>query len=235
MESTRTPTNNAEALTSTATAAVVAPPLTVSLENAATSHDGSAAFTFEIRFSEEFGLSYQILRDHAFTVTDGEVLRSQRMDRPSNILWRITVQPDSNGDVTIVLPVTTYCSAQGAICTQDGRKLSNALNFTVSGPGGYVRRVSGNRKGRTQRGGAIRPSHKRVSRPAQLPAPTGQPSISRVLPPARAQSRRRCRQWRQRGPLKPGRPGHRFQAAGLRKMGIGMSMKKRQARLSGQA
>ena len=32
-------------------------PLTVSLENVATSHDGTNTFTFEIRFSEQFGLS----------------------------------------------------------------------------------------------------------------------------------------------------------------------------------
>ena len=35
--------------------------------------------------------------------------------------------------VTIVLPATTDCEAQGAICTGDGRKLSNSLSFTVSG------------------------------------------------------------------------------------------------------
>ena len=39
--------------------------------------------------------------------------------------------------VTVVLPVTTNCDDQGAICTKDdsGRKLSNSLSFTVSGPG----------------------------------------------------------------------------------------------------
>ena len=46
----------------------------------------------------------------------------------------ITVRPDSNADVTVVLPVTTKCGAQGSICTQDGRKLSNRLEFTVTGP-----------------------------------------------------------------------------------------------------
>ena len=56
------------------------------------------------------------------------------MDKPSNILWRITVRPGSNEDVTIVLAVTTDCAAQGAICTEDGRKLSNRLELVVSGP-----------------------------------------------------------------------------------------------------
>ena len=109
-------------------------PLTVGLENAATTHDGSAAFTFELRFSENLRLSYVNLRDRAFVVTDGDVLRAQRIDKPSNIRWRITVHPDGNGDVTVVLPVTTDCDADGAICTQGGRKLSNQLELTVSGP-----------------------------------------------------------------------------------------------------
>ena len=111
-------------------------PLTVSLEATTESHNGTDAFTFEIRFSEEFPLSYKTLRDLAFTVSGGEVLKAQRLDKPSNIRWLITVEPDSNGDVTIELPATTDCNVQGAICTADGRKLSNRLEVTVSGPGG---------------------------------------------------------------------------------------------------
>ena len=128
---------NEEASTSVATDAVEAappPPLTASLENAPAYHDGSSAFTFELRFSEEFGISYKTLRDHAFTVTGGTVKKAQRIEQGSNIGWRITVRPDGNGDVTIVLPETTDCEAQGAICTDDGRKLSTELVLTVSGP-----------------------------------------------------------------------------------------------------
>ena len=36
--------------------------------------------------------------------------------------------------VTIILPVTEDCDEQGAICTDDGRMLSNELVLTVSGP-----------------------------------------------------------------------------------------------------
>ena len=129
--------SNAESLTSEPTDAVAAPPpLTISLEDNPASHDGQNVFTFEIRFSEEFALSFRVLKLHAFTVTGGSVKKALRMNEPSNILWRITVQPDSNGDVTIVLPTTTDCDDQGAICTGDGRMLSNSLDFTVSGPGG---------------------------------------------------------------------------------------------------
>ena len=128
---------HAESLTSAATAAVEAdplPPLTASLENIATSHDGENAFTFELRFSEEFSLSYKTLRDHAFTVTGGTVRKAQRLEQGSNVGWRITVRPNSDGAVTIILPITEDCEAQGAICTDDGRKLSTELVLTVSGP-----------------------------------------------------------------------------------------------------
>ena len=131
-----------ETLTSAATYAVAGPPpepLTASLENRPEAHDGEAPFTFELRFSEEFELSYKTLRDHAFTVSGGEVKKAQRMDRDSdtpNIRWLITVEPGGNGDVTITLPVTTDCAGDGAICTEDGRRLSNRLELTVSGPSG---------------------------------------------------------------------------------------------------
>ena len=132
---------NEESLTSAATSAVAAVPvpLTVSLENAATPHDGTAVFTFELRFSEHIAdLSYITMRDDAFTVTGGQVTKARRMDPHSdtrNIHWEITVTPSGNGDVTIVLPATNDCDAEGAICAEDGGKLSNSLNFTASGPG----------------------------------------------------------------------------------------------------
>ena len=57
------------------------------------------------------------------------------MKSPSrNIGWRITVSPNSDGAVTIILPITEDCDAQGAICTEDGRMLSHRLELTVSGP-----------------------------------------------------------------------------------------------------
>ena len=130
---------NAETLTSAATSVVSAPPapLTVSLENAATGHDGSTSFTFELRFSEDVKLSYQTLRDHVFSVSEGDVAKAKRLEQGSNVRWRITVEPDGNAYVTILLPATTDCDDQGAICTKDGaHPLSNSAQFTVSGPSG---------------------------------------------------------------------------------------------------
>ena len=115
-----------------------ADPLTASVSAVPGSQSGE--FTFELRFSEtpRKKFSYKIMRDHAFTVTGGQVTKARRLVPRSNVGWEIHVQPDGDGDgtVTIVLPATTDCTAEGAICTQDGRKLSNRLEITVQGPAG---------------------------------------------------------------------------------------------------
>ena len=86
-----------------------ADPLTASAHGVPASHDGSAAFTFELRFSETpaDGFSYKTLRDHAFTVTGGEVVKARRLERGKNVRWEITVRPDGDGTVAIVLRVDT--------------------------------------------------------------------------------------------------------------------------------
>ena len=134
---------NEESLTSAATDAV-AVPLTASLENTTDTHDGQNVFTFELRFSEEFSLSYKTLRDHALTVSGGAVENAGRITKGSNLRWWVTVRLDANGQVSFILPVTTDCASQGAVCTRDGRKLSNELVLAVSGPGQWkaTRRTS---------------------------------------------------------------------------------------------
>ena len=127
-----------ETLTSAATVAVASAPspLTAAIHDAPESRDGSDKFTFELRFSEDpkEDFSYKTLRDHAFTVTRGTVAGARRLDGGSdtrNIKWEISVTPDSNADVTVELPATTDCDAQGAICAEDGTMLSSPLKFTV--------------------------------------------------------------------------------------------------------
>ena len=119
--------------------AAAQPLLTASIHDEPSSHDGQSEFTFELQFSEEpkSGFSYKTMLDHVFTVTGGSVTGARRLKPPSNVGWQINVVPDSNGDVTIVLPITEDCDAQGAICTGDGdgRPLSNRLEVTVLGSG----------------------------------------------------------------------------------------------------
>ena len=114
---------------------ISAPTLMAGIAAAPSSHDGESAFTFELHFSEEFGISYRTLRDHAFTVTGGAVRKVQRLEQGSNLRWRVTVKPDGDGQVSVVLPITTDCNDDGAICSADGRKLSHRLELTVSGTG----------------------------------------------------------------------------------------------------
>ena len=116
--------------------AAVQTPLTASIHDEPSSRDGQTEFTFELQFSEEpqKDFSYKTMRDHAFTVTGGSVTGARRLNPPSNIGWQINVVPDLTGDVTIVLPVTTDCTAQGAVCTEDGRMLSSGLEIVFPGP-----------------------------------------------------------------------------------------------------
>ena len=112
--------------------------LTASVSVLPESHDGGTVFTFELRFSEtpRKRFSDTIMRDLAFTVTGGKVIKARRLVPASNVGWEIHVRPDGNGPVTIVLPVTTDCTAEGAICTEDRRPLSNRLEITVPAPDG---------------------------------------------------------------------------------------------------
>ena len=96
-------------------------------------HDGKSLFRFELRFSEDFpgkaGL-LALLRDEAFRVTNGTVRQAVRVEPGRNRRWTIAVRPDSYGDVTVELPATTDCAAAGAVCTEDGRPLSNSVSAT---------------------------------------------------------------------------------------------------------
>ena len=177
------------------------PPLNVSLRGAVpAAHDGSTEFTFEIEFSEEFPLSYKKLKLHAFDLTDGEVLKAQRVDRSSNISWRITVRPGSNADVTVVLPVITRCGAQGPSapgtagnCPTPWNSPSQARSY--KGPNMWTRRGSFRRSEST-----------RVSRFALRPEAllVGNPHVRRPSPGEEAGGVRRKSPAPPRGEAEPG-------------------------------
>ena len=110
-------------------------PLTVSFTNAPSEHDGENAFSFEVAFSEDIGISYKTLRDESFTVTGGDVTGARRVDG-SKKLWKITVESHSREAVTITLPGSRACGATGAVCTggDDPRPLSNSPSVEIAGP-----------------------------------------------------------------------------------------------------
>ena len=129
-----------EALTSAATEAVapLLPPLTASFVGVPAEHDGKTAFSFELRFSEDFPgrLPFRKLKDEALQATNGRVVGAARVAPNQNQRWTIRVRPWSAGDVTVSMSATTDCGAAGGICTPDGRPLSNANQATVIGPVG---------------------------------------------------------------------------------------------------
>ena len=49
-----------------------------------------------------------------------------------NIQWEIPITLNGHVDVTVVLPITQDCADQGAICTWDGRMLSDHVMPTVA-------------------------------------------------------------------------------------------------------
>ncbi len=71
---------------------------------------GEGGFHFRVAFSEDIGISFKALRE------------DDRRD-----LFRMTVEPDSDDDVTITLQAGRECAVSGAICTkgENRRKLTN--------------------------------------------------------------------------------------------------------------
>ena len=121
-----------ETLVSAATE-VVTVPLTAVFENLPSAHDGASIFTFRVRFSESPAVSYKVLRDESFAVTGGSVDKARRVDG-RNDLREIHVEPGGYDEVTLTLAGGRACGTEGAICTADGRALSNTLSATVQGP-----------------------------------------------------------------------------------------------------
>ena len=114
-------------------------PLTDSFHGAPASHDGRSAITFELRFTEapQDDFRHTTLRDHAFAVSGGAVVKARRLRRGRNFKWEITIRPHGHGAVVIPLPATTGCEAEGARCTEDGRMLSDRLEREAAArPGG---------------------------------------------------------------------------------------------------
>ena len=107
---------------------------TASFRSVPAAHDGQNAIRFQVGFSHEMGSGEQSLRDDSFTVNDGDVTETRRVDG-SNTLWEVTVQPDSREEMTIILP-DRDCGETGAVCTDEDtpRPLTNSPSATVKGP-----------------------------------------------------------------------------------------------------
>ena len=97
-------------------------------------HDGSGSIGFKMTFSEPVTAGEDAVRRHGLSVTNGTVSEASRRDDEPGA-FDMKVMPDSDRDMTIVLPGGRPCAETGAICTEDGRQLAHALSMSVPGPG----------------------------------------------------------------------------------------------------
>ena len=113
-------------------------PLTAQFTNVPASHDGATGFTFDIEFSESVWVGHGFPRDDLLTVTGGTVTSAHWLDRNTK-RWAVTIRPDSQGAITVVLPKERYCATTltsddtrwddlvlGAPCAAEDRRLSTS-------------------------------------------------------------------------------------------------------------
>ncbi len=116
-------------------------------------HDGSTRIKVRVAFSDAVDESPQKVGQHGVSVDGGEVasVRAVGGNAPGGagtrsaggqdegpedreVVWELEIEPDSDEDVTVSLEAWRPCGEPGAICTEDGRALSEGISTTVRGP-----------------------------------------------------------------------------------------------------
>ena len=113
-------------------------------------HDGVSPLVFRIAFSERPSNGFNgqwlstTLRGYALSVRLGgshiPTHEAEKLDKPGRQRWKITVRHTASNadkayeDFTIALGPTRDCADKDAVCTKDGRKLSNRITAVVRGP-----------------------------------------------------------------------------------------------------
>ena len=101
-------------------------------------------FQFDLRLSEEIQIPHAEMRDHAFEVTNGTVIKAKRVTRVQrehqgrrrmfSDHWRITVKPtDADEDITVVLQGKN-CNQRGAVCNPYGDGLLTSPSVELEAP-----------------------------------------------------------------------------------------------------
>ena len=126
-------TADARALAQAAAVRVPGPgPITVRILEEPETHDGGE-FRFKAVFSDEVATTRSAMRDAVFAVSGGRVLAAWQVAGHEH-MWRVRIEPASDGPVRIELPATASCGDSGAVCTADGRRLAEGVEFEVEGP-----------------------------------------------------------------------------------------------------
>ena len=103
------------------------------LNSAPDEHDGTNTFTMHLRLNTVVDTGPHAPRAASFEVTGGTIEQVQRIER-NRKLWEISIRPLSDDEIVIAVPLHESCGETGAICTADGRVLSNASSRTIPGP-----------------------------------------------------------------------------------------------------
>ena len=103
------------------TVSITRAPLTAGFEQVPTGHIG-IPFTLQLAFSEPVATTATTLKQ-ALTVTGGTTNTIQPVGNRRD-LWEIQIQPNA-ADVSLSLSKTTSCTAERAVCTQEGLALQN--------------------------------------------------------------------------------------------------------------
>ena len=117
--------------TYTITVTRAAPPLTARFRTNVWEHDGETSFMLELVLSESLDSGSRWPSAASFRVKGGSV-ESVRRFRP--YLYQVHVKPNPWKDVTVTLAGGQACYEAGAICTADGRSVSNTPTLTVAAP-----------------------------------------------------------------------------------------------------
>ena len=134
VEVTAEDTTTMETYTVVATRAA-ASPLTATLETPDYVVGGNLQYRFDLKLTEAVAIPNRDVRDHAFSVTNGRMVRAQRIDKSAagSNHWRMTVEPyDETKPVTVTLRGNRACSEQGALCTGGGDHVTNSPTLTLS-------------------------------------------------------------------------------------------------------
>ncbi len=111
---------------------ITGPAVTGTLETFHTleKRSGRFSYRFDLKLSEPIWIPFRDMRDHAFDVTNGTVVKAKRIDKSRRLHngrwrtfsnhWRMTVNPADEDDVVSVSLSSKPCSERGALCTADG-------------------------------------------------------------------------------------------------------------------
>ena len=109
-------------------------PLTAEMLEVPQTHDGTSAFEFTLSFSEDVANGKDDITGAVLTLVGGSISDASQLRSPSHKEWRVRLQPSGAEDVSIILQADRDCETSGAVCTEDGRRLTETIIKTVTGP-----------------------------------------------------------------------------------------------------